>query len=76
MSLKHRGGENIVLILNFVTRWRFVVNFTPRPPYLQERSPVPIGYNGGWAPELVWTFLEKRKYLPYAVDLNSGQSNL
>jgi len=47
MSLKRRGGENIALILNFGTRRKFVVNITPQPPYLQERSPVPFVYSGG-----------------------------
>ena len=67
MSLKHRGGENVALILNFGTRWRYVVNFTPRSPCLQERPTVVFRYHGGRAPELAWTFLEKRKSLPCAV---------
>jgi hypothetical protein len=66
-GIMHRGGKNIVLILEFGTRLGFVVNLTPQTPYLQERSPVTIRYSGEGAPELLWTFLEKRKYLPSTV---------
>jgi hypothetical protein len=30
------------------------VNFTPQPLNPQERSPLPIEQEAGWAPELVW----------------------
>jgi hypothetical protein len=48
------------LILNLGTRWRRVVNFTPRPLYLRKRIPVPIR----WATEPVWIFGEDRNLLP------------
>jgi hypothetical protein len=32
----------------------WVVNTTPRPLYPQERDPVPIEQEAGWAPEPVW----------------------
>jgi len=31
-----------------------VVNAMPRPLYFWERNPVPIVYEAGWNPELVW----------------------
>jgi hypothetical protein len=36
-----------------------MVNFTPQSLYLQEITPVPTQQEAGWAPEQVWTFLEK-----------------
>jgi hypothetical protein len=33
----------------------WVVNSTPRPPYVQERNPVPIVQEAVWAPGPVWT---------------------
>jgi hypothetical protein len=37
-------------ILNFITRWRQVVNFTPQPLYPREIIPVPIKQKIQWAP--------------------------
>ena len=37
-------------------------SFTPRPLYLQAKGAVPIE-DSGWAPESVWTFWRKEKYL-------------
>lgn len=37
--------------------------------YPLERTPVPIEYEGGWAPESVRTVLQKRKCLDFAVVL-------
>jgi len=37
---------------------------------------VPIANEVGWAPELVQTILEKRKYCSPCRDLNSGPSSL
>ena len=36
----------------------WVVNATPRPLYPQERDPVPIVQEAGWAPGPVWTGAE------------------
>jgi hypothetical protein len=49
-------GEKILLILDLATRWG-EVSFTPRPRFHPEEMtpPVPIGYESGWASELVWT---------------------
>ena len=41
------------------TRWRWVVNATPRPLYSQERYPVSFVQEAGWAPESVWTGAEE-----------------
>ena len=37
----------------------WVINATPRPLYPRERDPVPIVQEAGWAPEPVWTGVEK-----------------
>jgi hypothetical protein len=42
-------------ILDFGTRWRWVVSFTPLPLYPQGKPPVPTGQEAGWAPEPFWT---------------------
>ena len=51
------------LILKLGTRWRSVVNFTPRPLYPRERKPVPTKLDAVWAPDLVWTFCKREKSL-------------
>jgi hypothetical protein len=44
----YRGSRGIApTILNLGTRWRWVVNFTPRPLYSWERTPVPIEQKAG-----------------------------
>ena len=43
---------------SFGTRWRSMINITPRPVYPQERTPLKIEYEAGWAGLYV---LEKRK---------------
>jgi hypothetical protein len=47
--------------LNFDTRWKWAVKFTPQPIYLREIAPVPISLKAGWAPETVWTPLRREK---------------
>jgi len=37
-------------------RWRRGVNFTPRLLFPQERTPVTIEYEAGWAAESVCTY--------------------
>jgi len=49
------------LILNLGTTWRRVVDLTPRPLLPWKRISVRIGYEAGWATELVWTFWRKEK---------------
>jgi hypothetical protein len=45
-----------ILILDLGTRWGWVVSFTPQPRVNpEERTPVPIVQEAGWAPEPVWT---------------------
>ena len=39
-------------------RWRWVVRTTPRPLYSQNKDPVPIVHEAGWAPGPVWTGAE------------------
>ena len=50
-------------ILNLGARWRWVVNCTPRPLCLRERTPAPIDWDAGWPPEPVWTFLRSEQFL-------------
>jgi hypothetical protein len=54
----HRGAAVDIdtLLLNLGTRRKHVVNFTPRPLYAGERTPVPIAHVARWAPATVWTF--------------------
>jgi hypothetical protein len=42
---RHTGGVEVYLhvLINPATRWKGVVSCTPRPLYLRERDPVPIG---------------------------------
>jgi len=59
----HNGSRGIApLILNLGTGWRFAVKFTSCPPYLRERTPVPIEQEAGWASEPVWTFWSSDKF--------------
>jgi hypothetical protein len=59
------GGEEVqfqsFLTLTMDGGESTVVNFTPRPIYIQEIKTLPIGKKAGWTPELVWTVLEKEK---------------
>jgi hypothetical protein len=49
-------------LLDLVTRWRWVVSFTPLPLYLLgNEPPVPIGWEAGWAPEPVYTLWKREK---------------
>jgi len=50
-------------IVNLGTSWRWVVNFMPRLLFSIERPPISITWEAGWAPEPVWTFLGKDKYI-------------
>ena len=49
------------IILNLDTRWMCVVNFTRRPLYSQERTPLPTEQGVGWASELAWKFWRREK---------------
>jgi len=72
----YRGSGGIApLILKLGARWRWVVNFTPRPLHDLERTPVNIEQAAGWAPESVWTFCRSDKFFPYW-DSNPGPSSL
>jgi hypothetical protein len=45
----YRGSRGIAsFILDLGIRWRWVVNFTPRPLCPSNRSPVPIVYEASW----------------------------
>ena len=37
--------------------------YKPQPPYSRERTPVPIEYEAGWAPEKLWTFWRQEIYV-------------
>jgi hypothetical protein len=45
------------LILDLGTIWRWATNFRPQPLYPRKQQET------GWATQLVWTVMEKRKYL-------------
>jgi hypothetical protein len=36
------------------TRWRRMVSFTRRPPYIRCKPPVPTGQNSGYDPEAMF----------------------
>jgi hypothetical protein len=59
----HGGGSGdlVPLILNVGARWRWLVNFTPRPLCPRERILVPIEYEVMNVPDSVWMLLEKRQ---------------
>jgi hypothetical protein len=40
-----------------------VVNFTPQPFFTWEKTAIPIKYDAGWVPQLVWMILEDKKNL-------------
>jgi hypothetical protein len=62
---RHMGSGGVApRIINVRTKWRPVVSFTPRPPYLWGKSSrLPIEYEAAWAPELVWTFRRRGESL-------------
>ena len=56
MQEYRRNGGIAPLILNLVTRWRWVVRLTAWTLCPRE----PIEYEASWAPEPVWRFWEKK----------------
>jgi hypothetical protein len=59
---KEAGSRGVApLILNLSTRWRWVVNFTPWPLYLRERTPGTYLIEGCVGPRVVLDVLDKRK---------------
>ena len=58
--MRHIGGADVWVhsFLTFLT----AVEFTPRPLYAQERTPLPFEYKTSWPSEPVWTF-QRRKNL-------------
>jgi hypothetical protein len=60
-----RGSRGIApLILSLGTRYRWVVNFTPRPLFRRERTSLPFEWEAVWAPEPVWRFSKRETLLP------------
>jgi hypothetical protein len=47
-------GSTSPPMLNFGTRWRSVVKFTPLPLYHREITSIPNEQEVGWALQLVW----------------------
>ena len=72
MMAQSRGREANSLILNLSTRWKWVVNITPRPLYSQERTPDQNEQEAGWAPGDRPDVLEKRKDYCLCRDSNPG----
>ena len=69
----YRGSRDMApLMLNLSTKSRTVVNFTPQPLEPPETTTVSTELEAGWAPETVWTFLEKRKSLAPTAIRNPG----
>jgi len=52
------------LILNLGASWRLIVNLTPRPLYFQERTPVHIEEEAGWALQPLRASGNREKFLP------------
>ena len=53
--LRHgKSRDMLALIFNIGTCWRRVVDFTPWLPYRWLKTLVPIRYDVGLAPKLVW----------------------
>jgi hypothetical protein len=51
-----QGGGELSLIFHFDTRWGWVVSVTSRLRFAPGKGPPsPIGYEAGWASELIWT---------------------
>ena len=57
------------------TRWRWLVNSTPRPLYPLKEAEAPIVKEAGWSPEPVWTFWGREDYLVPAGTRTSGSSS-
>jgi hypothetical protein len=45
------------------TKWSSVAKVTPRPLYLRETTRVSTRLEAEWAPEPIWTVVEKEKNL-------------
>ena len=47
-----RERESLYLysFFDFVVRWGWVINATPRPLYARDIDPVPVAYEAGWDP--------------------------
>jgi len=65
MKTYRESGRTDPLILNFGTRWKWMVSWTACPLYRQERTPVPL-LGDVWAPELLWTFWKREIFLALA----------
>ena len=54
----------VPLVLNLSTRWRWGINFMPRPLYPQERTLVATQLKAVETRETFWTVFDKRNLLP------------
>ena len=60
----YKGSRNIAPpILNFGTRWQWVVNFTRRLIYPRKRPSVSTEQKAEWAPKWHWTFEDVQNLL-------------
>ena len=62
-AMKAQRHKYSLLILTLSTRFRRVVNFTPRPLYPQRRTSIYTEQEVVWAPQPVWTAWRKDKFL-------------
>ena len=62
MKAYGRSRRTALIILNFGTRWRWVVNITPRPLYPRQKPLQFTGEYEGCTPKPVWT-IWRRQYL-------------
>jgi hypothetical protein len=64
LSNPHRRRRDMVpLILNLGTRWRCVVNFTPRPLYPREKNSIYCTYRRLFEPQNWSGYFEEKKIL-------------
>jgi len=59
----HGSRRTALIILNFGTRWRWVVNITPRPLYPRQKPLQFTGEYTGCAPKPVWTIWRQKQNL-------------
>ena len=86
LSMKaYRGGSRGIspLTLNLGTRWKWLVNFAPRPVYPRERTPDPTaGLGGFWGKKTNYNYIQLHMIIrnsswlrPYCTGVKHGFSS-